>query len=141
MTVRQKILNWMMAIVFVMASGGVTLTMATAPTANAACNDRLLTFPAWFRGLTTANCDIESPSVKGPSRFIWKIVLNVVELMLQLVGYISVGFIIAGGFKYITSSGSSDGMAKAKRTITNAIIGLVISIFSVAIVNVVVNAL
>lgn len=137
----KKIQNWTVALLFVMAAGGSTLTLAAPQTAAAACNDRLLTFPAWFRGLTKADCDIESPSEKGIARFIWKIILNIVEFMLQLVGYISVGYLITGGFKYMTSTGSPDGMTKAKRTITNAIVGLVISIFSVAIVNVVVNAL
>ncbi|MDX2776381.1 hypothetical protein PV379_03380 [Streptomyces caniscabiei] len=137
----KAIRNWILALLFVASTGGATLTLAVPQTANAACNDRLLTFPAWFRGLTAANCDIESPNEKGIARFIWKIVLNIVEFMLQLVAYISVGYIITGGFKYMTSSGSPDGMTKAKRTITNAIVGLVISIFSVAIVNVVVNAL
>lgn len=137
----KKIQSWVMALLFVATTGGATLTLATPQTASAACNDRLLTFPAWFRGLTTQNCDIESPTEKGIGRFIWKIVLNVVEFMLQLVAYISVAYIIVGGFKYMTSSGSPDGMTKAKRTITNAVVGLVISIFSVAIVNVVVNAL
>lgn len=139
----KKIQSWVMALLFVATTGGATLTVAMPQTASAACNDRLLTFPAWFRGLTTPepDCEIESPSEKGIGRFIWKIVLNVVEFMLQLVAYISIAYIIVGGFKYMTSSGSPDGMTKAKRTITNAIVGLVISIFSVAIVNVVVNAL
>lgn len=141
MKTMKTIHNWVLALLFVASTGGATLTVAVPQTASAACNDRLLTFPAWFRGLTTADCDIESPSEKGIARFIWKIVLNVVEFMLQLVAYISVGYIITGGFKYMTSSGSPDGMTKAKRTITNAVVGLVISIFSVAIVNVVVNAL
>lgn len=141
MSTLQKIRNWVIALLFVASTGGATLTLAVPQTANAACNDRLLTFPAWFRGLTTNNCDIESPNEKGIASFIWRIILNIVEFMLQLVGYISVAYIIVGGFKYMTSSGSPDGMTKAKRTITNAVVGLVISIFSVAIVNVVVNAL
>ena len=80
------------------------------------CNDTLLTFPAWFKGLTDANCEIKSPNdAGGLSTFIWTIVLNVIETMLQLVGYISVGFIIRGGFKYITSNGDPGEMAKAKK--------------------------
>lgn len=138
----KKIRMWLAAFLFVASTGGATLAVATPQTAAAACNDRLLTFPAWFRGLTTGNCDIKSPtSVDGGiAAFIWKIVLNIIEFMLQLVGYISVGYIIAGGFRYITSAGSPDGTAKARKTIMNAVIGLVISIFSVAIVNVVVGS-
>ena len=62
-------------------------------------------------------------------------------MILQIVAYIAVAFIIVGGFKYITSAGSPDGMVKARKTITNAVVGLLISIFSVAIVNVISGAL
>jgi hypothetical protein len=138
----KKLQNWVLAALFVASTGGALLTVAAPQPAMAACNDRLLTFPAWFKGLTTANCDIESPTnvQGGIGGFIWKVVLNIVEFMLQLVGYISVGFIIAGGFKFMTSSGSPDGIAKARKTITNAVIGLVISIFSVALVNLVADS-
>jgi len=71
----------------------------------------------------------------GLSNFIWRIVLNVTEIGLQMVGYISVGFILYGGFQFLTSQGSSEGSVKARKTILNAVIGLVISIASIAIVN------
>lgn len=138
----KKILrNWVMAIIFTVSFGGATLTLAAPQPAMAACNTTLLTFPAWYRGVVDDSCNIKSPSDSGGlPAFIWTIGLNIVEIMLQLVGYISVGFIIAGGFKYLTSTGSADDIAKAKKTILNAVIGLVISIFSVAIVNIISGA-
>lgn len=137
----KHIRNWLAAIVFVTTLGGMTLTLATPQTANAACSDRLLTFPAWYKGILNDSCDIKSPSeVGGLPNFIWIIGLNIVEFMLQLVGYVAVGYIIFGGYKYMTSTGSSDGMAKARTTILNAVIGLIISIFSIGIVNVVAGA-
>lgn len=142
MSMKHKIRNWIAALLFVASFGGATLTVAVPSTAAAACNDRLLTFPAWYRGLTDDKCNIKNPTAAGGlSTFIWKIVLNVIEFGLQLAGYIAVGYIIAGGFKYLTSTGSSDGMAKARTTILNAVIGLIISIFSIAIVNVVAGAI
>ena len=139
----KNIRNWIAALLFVATTGGATLSVAMPQTAAAACNDRLLTFPAWFKGLTTSNCDIMSPDKAkgGISGFIWTIVLNVIEFMMQLVGYIAVGFIITGGFKYMTSAGAPDAAARARKTITNAVIGLVIAVFSVAIVNVVAGAI
>jgi hypothetical protein len=134
--------NWIAAILFVTTMGGATMVMATPQTSFAACNDQLLTFPAWFKGLTEADCTIKNPTaVGGLSTFIWTIVLNVIETALQVVGYISVGFIIAGGFRYMTSAGSPDGTVKARKTIFNAVIGLVLSIFSVALVNLVAGAI
>lgn len=138
---KKTIRNWLMAILFTAGFGGATLTIAAPQPALAACNTTLLTFPAWYRGVVDDSCNIKSPTDSGGlPTFIWTIGLNIIEIMLQLVGYISVVFIIMGGFKYLTSTGSSDDIAKAKRTITNAVIGLVISIFSVAIVNVVAGA-
>jgi hypothetical protein len=138
----RKIRNWIAALLFVTSIGGATLTLATPQTTFAACNDRLLTFPAWFKGLTNGDCNIKSPEeVGGLSTFIWTIALNVIELALQLVGYLAVGFIIRGGFKYMTAIGEAGEIEKAKTIIKNAVIGLIISIFSVAIVNFVAGAI
>lgn len=138
----KKIRNWIAALLFVASTGGATLTVALPQTSFAACNDQLLTFPAWFKGLTDGNCNIKNPNdVGGLSNFIWKIVLNVIEVGLQIVGYVSAAFIIVGGFKYMTSTGSPDGAVKARKTILNAVIGLGISIFSVAIVNLVAGSI
>lgn len=141
---KRTIRNWLAAILFVASAGGATLTIAL-PQTSFACSDHLLTFPAWYRGLQNPDpdCSIKPPdaSKAGLSGYIWTIVLNVIEFGLQLVGYVSVGFIIAGGYKYMISTGSPDGMVRARKTIMNAVIGLVLSIFSVAIVNVVAGAL
>lgn len=104
------------------------------------CSRTFLGFPAWYNGLAEKNgdsCDIKSPSdfgENGLSKFIWTIVFNVVEMILRAAGYASVAFIIYGGYRYITSAGSADGMAGAKKTIMNAVIGLILSIAAVAIV-------
>lgn len=138
----RKIRNWIAALLFVASFGGATLAVATPQTTFAACNDRLLTFPAWFKGLTDGKCDIKSPTQAGGlSTFIWTIVLNVIELGLQLVGYLAVAFIIRGGFKYMTAVGEAGEIEKAKTIIKNAVIGLLISIFSVAIVNFIAGAI
>lgn len=137
----KRIYSWVAAIIITSSMGGALLSVATPQVAGAACNERLLTFPAWYRGLVDGSCNIKSPNdVGGLPAFTSKISLNIIEFMLQLVGYLAVGFIIYGGFKYLTGAGASDDIAKAKRTILNAIIGLVISIFSIGIVNVVAGA-
>lgn len=144
--------NWTMALVMAVSVGGAFGTVTFPQPVQAACGDeRFLTMPAWYRGLTdgvktdkqmlTADCNIVSPDPNDPGKFIWTIVLNVIEMMLHLVAYLTVGFLIFGGFKYMTSAGSADGMSKAKTTIANAIIGLVLSIVSIAIVNLVAGAI
>lgn len=102
----------------------------------AACNDRMLTFPAWFKGLTNSKCDIKSPkSVGGLQPFIFIIVGNVLEILLQAVAYISVGYILYGGFTYLTVASDANKVARARKMIQNAVIGLVLSIASIGIVN------
>jgi hypothetical protein len=142
MNMKQRIRNWTAALLFVATLGGATMTVALPQPTFAACTANLLTFPAWYRGLQNPDCSIKDPNKAGGlSKFIWTIALNVVELMLQAVGYVAVVFIIIGGFKFLTGTGTPDTVAKARTTILNAIIGLVISIFSVAIVNVVAGML
>lgn len=146
---KQTLRNWVMAILFTATLGGGVTAIATPQTAYAECGDRLLTLPAWFRGLTTDSCDIKSPSDlstsgdpdAGLSIFIWTIVLNIIEMVMQIVGYITVAFLIFGGFKYMTSQGEPSNIMKAKDTIRNALIGLLIAIFSVAVVNFIAGAI
>ena len=69
------------------------------------------------------------------------LLLYFVELLLGIVGIISVLFIVIGGFQYITSAGNEEQAEAGKKTLTNAIIGLVIVILSYVIVVVVMNAL
>lgn len=146
-----KIKNWIFAIIFATVAGGmfvvaVPTTNTTYAAVNCSGTGAFLTFPAWYRGVATPNaagdgCDISTPGSDKLGGFIWRIVLNAVDIGLQLVGYVSVGFILYGGFLFLTSSGEAAGIAKAKTTITNAVIGLVISLASIAIVNLIFGVL
>lgn len=101
-----------------------------------------LTFPAWYRGIVDGNCEIIAPNNGDELRgTIIAIALNVIEIILQLVGYASTALIIFGGYKYLTSAGSTDGMTGARKTIMNAVIGLIISIGAVAIINTIAGGL
>ena len=122
----------------VLAFGVGGVVGATIPTssAGAACG-QFLTFPAWYRGLSKNDCkDMMSPNdVGGISPYIWTIVLNVIEIAVQVVGYLAIYYIIYGGIRYITSAGAPEAHAAAMKTILNAVIGLAIAICSIAIVR------
>ena len=60
---------------------------------------------------------------------------------LWLIDQISVIVIIIGGVFYITSQGEPDKIKRAKNAILYAIIGLIISLLSFAIVNFVLTAM
>lgn len=134
--------NWIMAIAIVMSAGGVLLTTAIPLPVFAAdgCNAGFLGFPAWYRGLTDGECNITSPtSGDALGAFIWHIALNVIEIGLMMVGYIALFFILYGGFQLLIGRGSSDSITKARTMIANAVIGLVISIASVAVIRFVIG--
>ena len=137
----RRLTHYLLAI-GVMVFGFGAAALIPSDTAAAGCTSRFLTFPAWYDGLIDqSTCEIKAPDVNqsggGLPSFIFRIVLNVIEIALQIVAYAAAGFIIYGGFKYLTSAGSADRVTAGRKIITNAVIGLVLSFASVAIVNLV----
>lgn len=74
--------------------------------------------------------------VKGVSL----VALAVIDTLIRLSSLIAVGFLIYGSIQYITSQGEPQGLAAAKSTISNAIIGLVIVMMAVAVVQFIGNS-
>ena len=62
-------------------------------------------------------------------------VINIINGIIAVLGLICVVVIILGGVQYMTSSGDSGKVKKAKDTILYGIIGLVICVLAFAIVN------
>jgi len=61
----------------------------------------------------------------------------VISWILVLVGGIAVLFLIWGGLQYVTSSGNKDKAEQAKKTITYAVIGLIVIVLAGVIVDMV----
>ncbi|MBP6041434.1 hypothetical protein KA529_00220 [Candidatus Saccharibacteria bacterium] len=66
---------------------------------------------------------------------------KVVNILLFIVGALSVIMLIVGGIRYVISAGDQNAVTGAKNTILYAIIGLVISFLAFAAVRFVVGAL
>ena len=64
---------------------------------------------------------------------------NASLLMIELVGLLSVIFIIYGGLQIVLSNGSPQRYARARETLVYAVAGLVVSISAFAIVTLVTN--
>jgi hypothetical protein len=120
-------------------------TFAAASTASD-CEKPILGIHPWFRGLATVSngkCVIVGPgqTLNGKkldlAGFIWRIALNVIDIGLAAVGYIAFFFILYGGFQFLTGGSNPGQIEKARTTILNAVIGLVISIGAVAVINLV----
>lgn len=120
------------------AAGTLTHTvLAQAPNATAGCGGNILTLKPWYASIVDANCEIKPfpADEKEQTAYIWSIVLVIVEDIFQLAAYAALGFVMYGGFLYLTSTGSPDATKKALQTIINAVIGLVVAMASVAIVG------
>ncbi len=145
----------LLALVFVFVLIFTTPQSASAappsPPPVSSCSKPILGIPTWFNGLVKVeetptgsgnySCVIESPGDYGLSQFIWRVVLNVIDIALRLVAWIAAGMMIFGGFKMITSDGAADKAAQGRKTLLNAAIGLTIAIASVGLVNLVMGIL
>jgi hypothetical protein len=69
------------------------------------------------------------------------IMFAIQRILLPLSGTVALLFIIIGGYQYITSGINEEMAESGKKTLQNAIIGLIIVILSYLIVTVVINQL
>jgi hypothetical protein len=63
------------------------------------------------------------------------LITKLVNILLFVIGALSTIMIIVGGIFYVTSSGDSSKITRAKNTIMYAVVGLVIALVAYAIVN------
>lgn len=64
-----------------------------------------------------------------------QIVQTVINVLLFIVGLVSVVMIIISGIRYTTSGGDSGAVTGAKNTLLYSVIGLVVAFLAYAIVN------
>lgn len=123
----------------IIGSFGASVTFPNTSLAKDACSDKgkILTLKPWYSGLTNNDCSLKTPGqdTNSQANYIWKIALNIVDDLLQLIGYTTIGYIMYGGFLMMTSNGAPDKAARGRKTIMSAAIGLVIALASVALVN------
>ncbi|MFA7365465.1 MAG: hypothetical protein WCZ12_03900, partial [Patescibacteria group bacterium] len=53
-------------------------------------------------------------------------VVAIINVILTLLGIVTVVLIIFAGFKWMTAAGNEEQVSKAKKTLTSAVIGLII---------------
>ena len=114
---------------------------STVSAADGGCEHMLFgIFKPWYAGLPMGdNCSLQLDSTgedgSGLASFVWQIVLNVLFDLMAAASIVAVGFVIYGGYLFITSEGDPGKAAKAKKTISSAIIGLIITLLATAIIN------
>ncbi len=120
------------------------------------CTERILGLPVWWAYLDVGEVRnsegevIDECGVKGPAysdgSMKWEsaaglIALAIFEILLRLGAVVAVGYVIYGGFRFITSQGEPENAASARSTVINAVIGLVIAMASASIVSFLANRL
>ena len=79
--------------------------------------------------------------VQRPGTDVRSIINFTVTTLLGILGLVSMVFIIIGGYQYVMSGANEELAEKGKKTLRNAIIGLVIAILSYVVVKVVATTL
>lgn len=124
-------------------SSAVPATSQFAKTA-AQCNaGGFFGIPTWYKYIKEFDDDC-NPKVNlrsGPNgarvngTVVIQIALAMVDILLRVGALIAVGFVLYGGFLYLTSQGEPDGLKRGRQAILNALVGLVIAIMASAIVT------
>jgi len=65
---------------------------------------------------------------------------TVTNVLLFIIGAISVIMLIIGGIRYVVSGGDSAAVTSAKNTILYAVVGIVVAILAFALVNFVIGS-
>jgi len=87
--------------------------------------------PDLYNGLRDGSGHLQIQSITD----IYTVIANIIEILLSLIAVLAVIFVIYAGIQYITSSGDPAKTATAKATITNAVVGIILSAGAYLIVD------
>lgn len=117
-----------------LATSALVLTISAAPVFATECNSDVAT--GGLAGAAACAQGKDQPSTLFGDGGIFQIVTNV---LLFVIGAVSVIMLIIGGIRYTISQGDQAAVTSAKNTILYAIIGLVVAILAYAAVNFVIS--
>jgi hypothetical protein len=90
-------------------------------------------------GVNAAASEPDCSSSPGSGSELNSLLKKIINIISLLVGALAVIMLIVGGFRYVTSAGNDSGVAAAKKTITYALVGIVIVAISQTVVHFVLN--
>ncbi len=101
---------------------------------NNGCNSLL---PDLYKDLRTPppGCNSLDPAKLSSFDAILTLLRNVVQIALSLAALVAIAMVIVGGIMYITSNGNPSSITRAKDTLVNWLIGLIIVIGAYALVG------
>jgi hypothetical protein len=114
----------------------LSVAVAVSPSAFAAndgCRSSFFGIPVWYKYLNLDDdCNIVTDKQQNVAA---KIILGIIDIALFLAGLLAVIMILWGGFQFIFANGEPGSIANARKTILNAVIGLIIAILASQIVR------
>lgn len=96
-------------------------------------------FPTWDEYLPHSTDGQCRATIERFPQDLALVAVALVDMLVRLSAFVAVGFVIFAGFKFMLAQGQPDKLADAKKTISNAITGLIIAIIAVAIISFVAN--
>lgn len=115
------------------------------------CSKDFLTLKPWFAYLPNSafdeknnSCAIVNFSLLGRQDASGKtveqsqlilVVLAILDNLVRLAGIVAVGFVIMGGVLFVTSQGDPEKAKRARMSIFNALIGVVIAIIAASVIS------
>ena len=89
--------------------------------------------------ITNGKCVLQNPApgILVGTRTFEVLLKDIINIALYFAGGIAVLFLIIGGFRYVTSLGNEEAMEKAKKTITSAVLGIIIIVMAFALVAII----
>jgi hypothetical protein len=102
------------------------------------CKPKLFGLEPWYQYLQLdSNCNVKNFTILNPSHpsSFLLIGLAILDDLIRIAALVAAGFVIYGGIQYVTSQGSPDATNKARETIINALIGLVLAIVAASLVS------
>lgn len=134
LSLKQRLLALIAVPVFAVSAAGALAGVANAETFSGGVSSGANS----AKGTDQAPCLFgNEPGCTEGETPIFKTITNV---LLFIIGAISVIMLVIGGIRYTVSAGDSSAVTSAKNTILYAIIGIVVSILAYAVVNFVIGA-
>lgn len=125
--------------------GGIASEISPTSSTNVAaqCSREFLGLKPWFAYLPdsafkSGSCEIENFSFlgsDGSDSHIGYVALAIADDLVRIAALIAVAFVVVGGVQFVTSQGDPEKAKKARQTILNAIIGVIVAILAAAIVS------
>lgn len=119
----------------------------TTTTKSGKCFKSFLGLPHWYEYLEVdSECRVSGPLKEDSdsldmTKVITRVSLAIIDILMRVGGMVAFGFIVYSGFRFVMSQGNPDQEKAARETAINALIGMVITIFAIAIVSYIGNRL